>query len=155
MTTAREMMHRGAECVPDHETLDRAAQLMRNLQVGSLPICGSDDKLKGILTDRDIVVKCIATGKDPSKVTAGELAQGKPICVEASSTEDDVIRLMEQNAIRRVPVIENHKLIGMISEADLAQHLSDEKLAHFVNAVTQAPPSPAGRAKAGSARKSK
>lgn len=154
MTTAKEMMHPGVECVPEHETLDRAAQMMRDKQVGSLPICGSDNKLKGILTDRDIVVKCIAMGKDPSKITASEMAQGKPFYVEASASEDEVVRLMEQNAIRRVPVIENHKLIGMISEADLAQHLPEKKLAHFVTAVTQAPPSPAGKDKLRGATKS-
>jgi CBS domain-containing protein len=152
MTTAKELMHPGAECVPEHETLDRAAQMMRNMQVGSLPICGSDDRLKGILTDRDIVVKCIAEGKDPSRVTAAQLAQGKPVYVNGEDSEDTVLRLMEQNAIRRVPVIENHKLIGMISEADLAQHLSEDKLAHFVSAVTQAPPSPAGRSRTTTAR---
>jgi CBS domain-containing protein len=159
MSTAKEMMHPGVECVPDHETLDRAAQMMRDKQVGSLPICGSDNKLKGILTDRDIVVRCIAMGKDPAKITAGELAQGKPVYVDSTATEDEVVKLMEKNAIRRVPVIEDHKLIGMISEADLAQHLPEKKLAHFVSTVTKAPPTPASKDKvrtaAGSARKSK
>ncbi|GIH07964.1 hypoxic response protein 1 [Rhizocola hellebori] len=153
MTTAKQMMHLGVECVPATETLDRAAQMMREMQVGSLPICGTDNKLKGILTDRDIVIKCVAAGKDPSKLTAGELAQGEPIWVDSKADEDEVLRLMEQHLIRRVPVMEDHKLVGMISEADLAQHLSDEKLHHFVSTITQAPPTPA-MAKAGG-RKSK
>jgi CBS domain-containing protein len=140
MNTARDIMHMGAECVPSHETLDRAAQLMRNLNVGALPICGPDNKLKGILTDRDIVVKCVATGYDPAKLTAGELAESPPIWVDADASEDDVLSLMETNKIRRVPVMEEHTLVGMISEGDLAQHLSDDKLAHFVTTVTQAPP---------------
>jgi CBS domain-containing protein len=141
MTTAREIMHQGVECVPSHETLDRAAQMMRDLQVGSLPICGPDNRLTGILTDRDIVVKCIAMGMDPATLTAGEMAQGAPVWVEATADEDEVLQLMESNAIRRVPVIENHDLVGMISEADLAQHLSDDKLAHYVHTVYGAPPS--------------
>jgi len=141
MTTARDIMHSGAECVPSHETLDRAAQMMRDMNVGSLPICGADDKLTGILTDRDIVVKCIAVGKDPAKMTAGELAEGPPVWVEAAADESDVISLMESNKIRRMPVIEEHLLVGMISEADLAQHLSEDKLAHFVATITAAPPS--------------
>ncbi|WP_027343330.1 CBS domain-containing protein [Hamadaea tsunoensis] len=142
MTTAKDIMHAGVECVPAHETLDRAAEMMRDMNVGSLPICGPDDKLTGILTDRDIVVKCIAMGHDPATVTAGELAEGKPFCVDAEDTEDEVLRLMESNMIRRVPVIEEHMLVGMISEGDLAQHLSEDKLAHFVSAITKAPPSP-------------
>jgi CBS domain-containing protein len=141
MTTARDIMHAGVECVPADETLDRAAQMMRDLNVGALPICGQDDKLSGILTDRDIVVKCIATGHDPAMMTAGELADGTPVWVDAEASEEDVLSLMEGNKIRRVPVIEEHMLIGMISEADLAQHLSEDKLAHFVSTVTAAPPS--------------
>lgn len=152
MTTAKEIMHEGVECVPAIETLDRAAQMMRDMQVGSLPICGTDNKLKGILTDRDIVVKCVAAGKDPAKMTAGELAQGKPVYVESNASEDEVVRLMEQHAIRRVPVMENRKLVGMISEADLAQHLPDKKLAHFVSTITKAPPTPSGRDKVSSSR---
>ncbi|NUT24153.1 MAG: CBS domain-containing protein [Hamadaea sp.] len=141
MTTARDIMHPGVECVPAHETLDRAAQMMRDMNVGSLPICGPGDKLTGILTDRDIVVKCVAVGKDPAKMTAGELAAGTPVWCDASADESDVISLMESNKIRRMPVIEEHMLVGMISEADLAQHLSEDKLAHFVATVTAAPPS--------------
>jgi CBS domain-containing protein len=139
MTTARQMMHNGVECVTATETLDRAAQMMRDMQVGSLPICGPDNKLKGILTDRDIVVNCIAHGKDPSKMTAGELATGQLIWVDAKADEDEV-----------------HNLVGMISEADLAQHLDDAKLHHFVSTITAAPPSPVlTKAKASSGRKSK
>jgi len=144
MTTAKDMMHSGAECVPEHETLDRAAQMMRDMQVGSLPICGSDNRLTGILTDRDIVVKCVAMGKDPSRLTAADLAQGRPLYVEADASEDEVITLMERNAIRRVPVIENHRLVGMISEADLARHLTDDQIAAWAESVyARSGPTPA------------
>ncbi|GAA3238657.1 hypothetical protein GCM10020256_59140 [Streptomyces thermocoprophilus] len=76
MTTAGDIMHRGAQWIPAHETLDRAAQLMRELGVGVLPISDENERLCGILTDRDIVVGCVALGHDPSRVTAGDLAQG-------------------------------------------------------------------------------
>jgi CBS domain-containing protein len=142
MTTAREIMHMGVECVPSHETLDRAAQMMRDMQVGALPICGPDNKLTGILTDRDIVVRCIAMGMDPAECTAGEMAQGAPVWVPATADEDEILQTMEAHAIRRVPVIDNHELVGMISEGDLAMHLSDDKVAHFVNTICAAPPSP-------------
>jgi CBS domain-containing protein len=141
MTTARDIMHAGVECVPSHQTLDRAAQMMRDMNVGALPICGPDNKLAGILTDRDIVVRCIAVGHDPAMVTAGELAQGKPVWVSANASEDELLRVMETNKIRRVPVIEESTLIGMISEGDLAQHLPEDKLAHFVATIAKAAPS--------------
>jgi CBS-domain-containing membrane protein len=67
MATARDLMTKGAECVNSTETLVDAARKMRDLNVGALPICGEDQRLKGMLTDRDIVVKCIAEGKDPNQ----------------------------------------------------------------------------------------
>ncbi|HEU0240390.1 MAG TPA: CBS domain-containing protein [Micromonosporaceae bacterium] len=139
MTNARSMMHSGVACVPEHETLDRAAQLMREHNVGSLPICGNDDRLKGIITDRDIVLKCVATGHDPSKMTAAQLASGAPVWVAAGADEDEVLSLMQQHLIRRLPVIDEHELVGMISEADLATHLSPQKLARYCNTVYSAP----------------
>jgi CBS domain-containing protein len=139
MTTARDLMHSGVECVPEHETLDRAAQLMRQHNVGSLPICGDDDRLKGIITDRDIVVKCIAAGQDPAKMTAADLAQGTPIWVAADADADEVVQTMEDHLIRRLPVIDNSELVGMISEADLATHLPAEKIASYCNTVYSAP----------------
>jgi CBS domain-containing protein len=141
MTTARNMMHPGVECVPEHETLDRAAQLMREHNVGSLPICGDDNRLKGIITDRDIVVKSIATGQDPAKKTAADLAQGVPVWVSAEANEDEVIDLMQDGLIRRLPVLDDNELIGIISEADLATHLSADKLAAYCNTVYSAPAS--------------
>jgi CBS domain-containing protein len=149
MNTARDMMHPGAQCIPAHEGLDRAAQMMRDMNVGALPICGPDGKLTGILTDRDIVVKCIATGQDPAKMTAADLAQGTPVWVDIDADEEDVLSLMEGNRIRRVPVIEDHQLMGMITEGDLSQHISEDKLAHFVSAVSQAPPTQAQQTRQG------
>lgn len=141
MTTARNMMHSGVECVPETETLDRAAQLMREHNVGSLPVCGDDDRLKGIITDRDIVVKCIAIGQDPSKMTAADLAQGVPIWVTADANEDEVVQVMEDHLIRRLPVLDDNQLVGMISEADLATHLDPDKIAAYTNTVYSAPAS--------------
>jgi CBS domain-containing protein len=138
MTTARDIMHKGGTCVGEHETLEAAAKQMRELDVGALPICGDDDRLHGIITDRDIVVKCIAQGHDPRRMTAGELAQGTPYLVTADANIRDVLAVMEEHQVRRVPVLEQHRLVGMISEADLARHLPDETIGRFVEAVCAA-----------------
>ncbi|MEV0914657.1 CBS domain-containing protein [Streptomyces sp. NPDC049967] len=137
MTTAKEIMHTGVTWIPAHETLDRAAQLMREHKVGALPISaeGDKDRMIGILTDRDIVVDCVAMGKDPSKVTAGDLAQGTPRWIDAGAEVEDVLHEMQDHRIRRLPVVENKRLIGMISEADLAQHLSDDQIAGWAEKV--------------------
>jgi CBS domain-containing protein len=135
MTTARDIMHMGAECIGEHESLLRTAQRMRDLDVGALPICGDDDRLHGIITDRDIVIKCIAAGRDPANVTAGDLAEGKPVTVLSDADVSEVLRAMEEHQIRRLPVIESHRLVGMISEADLARHLPEQAVGEFVEAI--------------------
>ncbi|MDI9884268.1 CBS domain-containing protein [Streptomyces sp. HNM0645] len=135
MTTARDIMHVGATCIQESETLADAARRMSELGIGALPVCGPDDRLHGIITDRDIVVKCLAKGKDPKTMTAGMLEQGKPVTIDAGADSDEVLQAMEQHRIRRLPVVENHRLVGMISEADLARRLPEERVGHFVEVV--------------------
>jgi CBS domain-containing protein len=132
---ARDIMHAGAECVSMDDTVAAAAQRMRDLGVGSLPICGADDRLHGILTDRDIAVKCVAEGRDPAQVRVSDLAQGSVFWVDATADIGQVLQQMEGHQVKRLPVIENHRLVGMISEADLARHLDEHRLAEFVEKV--------------------
>ena len=140
MATAREIMRSEAECIDENETLNTAARRMRELHVGSLPICGADGRLAGIITDRDIVVRCIAEDGDPRTVSAGQLARGAPVCADADVEISEVLQLMEQHAIRRLPVLDDDRLVGMISEADLATHLGEHEVAKFAGAVYSAPP---------------
>ncbi|MEV5409233.1 CBS domain-containing protein [Thermopolyspora sp. NPDC052614] len=133
-STVRDMMHPGAQCIGENDSLQRAAQMMRDLGVGALPICGEDDRLKGILTDRDIVIKCCAEGRDLTSTRAGQFAQGL-VYVEANASVEDALRMMHQYQIKRLPVIDNHRIVGMISEADLARSLPEDKLAEFVHRV--------------------
>lgn len=135
MTTARDIMHAGTTCIREHETLTAAAQHMRELGVGSLPICGDDDRLHGMVTDRDIVIKCIAAGKDPNTLTAGELAQGSTYHVGADASISEMLMVMEEHQIRRLPVIDGHRMVGIVSEADIARHLPEHEVAQFVQAV--------------------
>ncbi|WP_405010255.1 CBS domain-containing protein [Kitasatospora sp. NBC_01539] len=137
MTTAREIMHPGAECVGEFETLADAARIMKDRGVGALPICGENQKLLGILTDRDIVLKCVAEGLDPSTVKAVDLAVGRPMVIEEDEDAEQVLRIMEQHLVRRLPVINHpdHKLVGMISEADIARGMPQERVAEFVSAI--------------------
>ncbi|MYV99154.1 CBS domain-containing protein [Streptomyces sp. SID3343] len=140
MTTARDVMHAGAECIDARQTLMDAARLMRDMNVGALPICGPDKKLKGIVTDRDIVVRCIAEGKDPSTMKAMDLADHLH-CVRADDDMSVVLSKMEQHRIRRIPVIHEDKLVGMISESDIANchrdgnHLTDRQIVEFMDSV--------------------
>lgn len=141
MAFARDIMHLGADCVSENETLGAAARKMRDLHVGSLPICGNDDRLHGIITDRDIVVSCVAEGSDPQTTSVREFAHGTPIWVDANDDQNEVLNVMTENRIRRVPVMENSRLVGMISEGDLATHLDEHEVGQFAFAVYSAPPS--------------
>ena len=135
MTTARDIMSSGVRCIPATETLDRAAQLMREMNVGALPICDADQRMTGMLTDRDIVVKCVAMGHDPAQVTAGSLAEGTPRWIDADASIGETLAEMKKYQIRRLPVVENKKLVGMISEADIARSLSQTDVHSFAERV--------------------
>ena len=87
MTTARDIMTPNPECIGENDDLQMAATKLRDLGVGALPICGEDKRLKGMVTDRDIVVKVLAQGKDPADVTAGELAQGEAVTIGADDAQ--------------------------------------------------------------------
>ena len=134
MTTARDIMHTSATCIREHETLDAAAQHMRDLGVGALPICGDDDRLHGMLTDRDIVIHGLAAGLDPATTTAGQLAQGNIYHVDVDADIQEMLNVMEEHQVRRLPVIDNHRLVGIVSEADIARHLPEHAVVQFVKA---------------------
>jgi CBS domain-containing protein len=137
MTKARDIMSGGTECVGENETLVDAARKMRDLDIGSLPICGEDNRLKGMLTDRDIVVKCIADGGDPSSVTAGDLAEGKPVTIGADDDVSEALATMKKYQVRRLPVIDGHDLVGMLTQADVARSLPDERVGELVGYISE------------------
>ena len=132
----RDAMTAGAECVGEKETLVDAARKMADLDVGSLPICGEDNRLKGMVSDRDIVVKVLARGGDPNTVTAGELGEGKPVTIGADDSLEEALRTMSEYAVRRLPVIDGHDLVGMLSQADLAKALPDESAGDLIQALS-------------------
>ncbi|MCC3769833.1 CBS domain-containing protein [Streptomyces sp. UNOC14_S4] len=135
--TARDIMTAGVTCVDEQQSLADAARMMRDLTVGCLPICGSDERLKGVITDRDIVLKCVAEGRDPAAMKAVELAS--PLhWIDADADAHEALESMETHQIKRLPVIDvrgGHQLVGMITEANLAKNLSDEEIAEFASRV--------------------
>ncbi|MGW5051637.1 CBS domain-containing protein [Actinokineospora sp. NPDC004072] len=126
MTTARELMTPDPVCVETSSTVREAAAKMASSAVGALPICGQDGKLKGMITDRDIVVKVLAEGKDPMAVHVGELAQGEAVTIGADDEAEEILRTMARHEVRRLPVIDGHKLVGVVAQADVARALPHE-----------------------------
>jgi CBS domain-containing protein len=139
MMKVRDAMTAGAECVGESDSLVEAARKMAELDVGSLPICGEDNRLKGMVTDRDIVVKVLARGDDPNTVTAGQLGQGKPVTIGADDSLEEALRTMSEHGVRRLPVIDGHDLVGMLSTADLARSLPDESAGDLIQALSSGP----------------
>lgn len=134
--TARDVMTPGAACIGEAESVLDAARRLAELDVGSMPICGEDDRLKGMLTDRDIVVKVLAAGRDPSTVAAGELAEGKPITIGADDLVDEAMAVMKEHQVRRLPVIDGHELVGIVSQADLARAAEARQVGDMVEGIS-------------------
>lgn len=137
--TARDIMTGSAECASVNETLVEAARKMRDLNVGSLPICGEDNRLKGVITDRDIVVNCVADGKDPSSVKVSDLGTTETVTIGADDSVEEVLRTMSEHGVRRLPVIDGHDLIGVVSQADVAKNLPEDKVGDLVEAISSGP----------------
>lgn len=136
MTTARGIMTESAECVREDQTVLEAAQKLTELGVGALPICGNDDRLKGMLTDRDIVVKVLGAGKDAGSTRAGDLAQGEAVTIGADDDTTEILHTMTTHKVRRLPVIDGHSLVGVVALADVARNLPDPQVGDLLEALS-------------------
>jgi CBS domain-containing protein len=136
---ARDIMSPDCTCIGENDNLLDAAKRLAELNVGALPICGEDDRLKGMLTDRDIVVKALAKGKDPASMKAGELGvgDGKTITIGADDSIEEALHTMSDHQVRRLPVIDGHRLVGIISQADIAKNYDEEKVGDLVEAISR------------------
>jgi CBS domain-containing protein len=129
----------GAECVGENDTVLDAAKRLAELNVGAMPICGEDNRLKGMLTDRDIVVKVLAQGKDPASTKAGDLGEGKPVTIGADDSIEEALHTMGSHKVRRLPVIDGHDLVGIVSQADIAVNLPEDQVGELVEVISAAP----------------
>src|SRR4051812_1408298 len=111
MTTARDIMTKSAEGARTTDSLVDAAEKMRDLDVGALPICGDDNRLKGMITDRDIVTQCVAEGKSPSDCRVEEYT-AEAVTIGADDSIEEALKTMTEHGVRRLPVIDGHDLVG-------------------------------------------
>src|SRR4051794_24358576 len=140
MTTAREIMTAGAEWCEPTTTAADAARRMATDDVGALPICGPEGELQGVVTDRDLALKVVAEGRDPSQVTLGDLIEPtEVVTIGADDSIEEAIRTMKDKAVRRLPVIDGKQLVGMVSQADIAREMPDAKVGDLVGAISSAP----------------
>jgi CBS domain-containing protein len=125
----KEVMTRGVECTRPAASLQEAARKMRDLDVGPLPVCGDNDRLVGMLTDRDITIRAVAEGQDPKTARVQDvMTPDITYCFEDQDLTE-ASRLMEQNQIRRLVVLNRDKrLVGIVSLGDLAVKTGNERL---------------------------
>ena len=117
----KDLMTPSTVTISPDESAELAARLLARHNIGSLPVCGQDGKLRGIVTDRDIVVRCIAAEYNPAETKVREIMTR---AVVTTAPDDDLLeatRLMAEDKVRRLPVVENGVLRGMLSLADLAR----------------------------------
>jgi CBS domain-containing protein len=138
----KEIMTRGVNVISPEATLKEAAEKMKNLDVGPLPVCDGE-RLVGMLTDRDITVRVVAAGCDPSTTKVGDVMTPEVVyCFEDQSVEE-AAKLMEEQQIRRLPVLNRNKwLVGIISLGDLAVDTGDRQLAGKVLEQVSEPAEP-------------
>lgn len=141
MATARDVMTTDTECATVDDTVTQAARKMRDLGVGALPICGEDNRLKGMITDRDIVLKCVAEGMDTTESRVEDYAGDEVVTIGADDDIEEALATMSRAGVRRLPVIDGQDLVGMISQADIARNLSEEQAGRLVEAISSAPAS--------------
>jgi len=140
MKTAREIMTADATYCPDDTTAADAARGMADDGVGALPVCDREGRLAGVVTDRDLAVRVVAEGRDPNSVRLGELLESaEVVTIGADDSVDEAIRTMKDHAVRRLPVIDGTRLVGMVSQADIARAVPDAKLGDLVGAISSAP----------------
>ncbi len=139
MAMARDIMHAGVTCVRSDDTAANAARMMAEMNVGCLPICGAeDDRIKGMVTDRDLVISVMAAGKDPEQYTVDRLPQGHLVLARADEDATDTIARMREAQVQRVPVLdEERRLVGIIALADVARQMPEPSTGELVGAISQ------------------
>lgn len=116
----REIMTAPAVQIRQSETVDVAARTMAHYNIGAMPVCGADGKLCGVLTDRDLVTRCLAAGRQPEQTIVADVMSGNVVSAQPDMDVAVAAHLMGRLQVRRLPVVENGALCGMVSLGDLA-----------------------------------
>lgn len=124
----KDVMTESITCIKLNANVEKAAQLMKKLDIGSLPVCDNDQLLVGMVTDRDIVLRCVALGEDPKTLLVQDIMTVNPIAGDPEMDVDEAGRIMGDNQIRRLPIVDDGELVGVVSLGDLATkpNLKDE-----------------------------
>ncbi|MGN6299819.1 MAG: CBS domain-containing protein [Angustibacter sp.] len=132
----RDIMTTSVICAAADEPVVAAAQRMRDLDIGALPVRGDDDVLSGVVTDRDLVLRVLAEGADPGQVTVGSVVRDGVVTVAADAEIADAARVMGQQRVRRLVVVSGRWVVGILSQGDLARALPEAVAGALAEAVS-------------------
>jgi CBS domain-containing protein len=136
-TRAADIMTKNVTVIREEETMREAAERLANDDIGVLPICDANKQIKGVLTDRDIVVHVVARGKDPANTQARDLEQGEIVTIRPDDSIEHACDLMAQYKVRRLPVVEDGRVVGMVSQADVAKSVSPEQAGRMLTQISK------------------
>ena len=116
----RDVMTNQVVRIQPEETVSVAARTLTHYNIGMLPVCGTDGRVCGVVTDRDLVTRCVASGRNPASTPVRDVMSTNVISAVSAMTTEEAAKLMGSRQIRRLPVVENGRLCGMVSLGDLA-----------------------------------
>ncbi len=134
--TVRDVMTSNVRAAASTESLADAAQMMKEEDVGSLPVV-EDDRLIGILTDRDIIVRAVAERVDPQSISVGDVASRELVTVEPDQDLDEALSLMARHRVRRLPVVADGRLVGILAQADVAIKAEGKNAGEMLEEISQ------------------
>jgi CBS domain-containing protein len=134
-----DFMTKGVATCSAETPVVEVARMMVQHDCGEIPVTNADTRhLVGVVTDRDIVCRAVATGRDTAQMSAGECMTTPVVCVTADATMEECRAVMEQNQVRRVPVVDERGMIcGIVSQADIARFAATRETGHLVSAVSE------------------
>lgn len=129
------VMHKGTKWIDPQMTVSKIATIMKEQDIGALPV-GENDRLIGMVTDRDLAIRALASGKDINQLTARDVMTKGIVYCRTDQSLEDAIHLMEEKLIRRLPVInEKNRMVGMLALADISHHVNRELSGELIHAV--------------------
>jgi CBS domain-containing protein len=135
-TSIKEVMTSEVKACEPRTTVAEAAKVMAKEDVGPVPVV-EEGRLTGIVTDRDIVIRVVAEGRDPNSTTVGEIASRDLVTVSPDDDLDMALKQLAQNQVRRIPVVEGGRLVGIVAQADIARLGSDSKTGEVVEEISR------------------
>ncbi len=134
--SVRDAMTENPRSIGESASVVEAAQLMREGHIGSLPIT-DEEQLVGMITDRDITTRVVAEAADPKTTSVGDVYSRDVISVEPDKDLDEALRLMARHQVRRLPVVESGRLVGIVAQADIARREKEKKTGELVEAISE------------------